>query len=430
MEREVRYRVRGPTLEVCERLKFDREPDGLGLQIAERGGRPLHVEFEGKGASQAYVDTRGLAEYRSFFGELWGVHQVDVPPAAEVEFRYRVTPKLRVATNAREHHYHRSLYDPLGDWVHEVQFPWRRGAELGDLDAFFRDVDIFHLHWPEHFLRGDPNAQRAVLAALERCQVRIVFTAHNLTAHRAEQRAGAAELYQMWAGAAHGVAHHSEWGRRRIHERYRFREGAVERVIPHGHFGNLMASSGAFDRSAVEAELGLAPCAIRLGVVGAPRAEKNVQLLLDAFAASRRQDIQLYLTCRSDEVVPDDPRIIALDYEMVPRALYDARLAVMDALVMPIEPGELLTTGVVGDAIGAGLPVITSDWAYLTETLGDAALRYDGSAADLTRLIERLTVDDLAVARTRMLALGERYAWPRVATSHLELLRAVGTAKL
>ncbi len=207
------------------------------------------------------------------------------------------------------------------------------------------------------------------------------------------------------------------------------RDDVIESVIPHGHFGNLIQSSGAFRREAVEAQPGLMPCAIRLGVIGAPRAEKNVQLLLDAFAASTGDDIQLFVTCRAGETLPDDPRIVARENEMVPRATYDARLAVLEALAMPIEPGELLTTGVVGDATGSALTTIIGDREYLNEVLGDAALRYGGTAADLTRLIDGLTPEVPALAKTRMAALPERHAWPRIARAHLELLRAVGTAQ-
>ena len=95
-------------------------------------------------------------------------------------------------------------------------------------------------------------------------------------------------------------------------------------------------------------------------MVGAPRAEKTCSWL-DAFAASRRDDLQLLVTCLAGERVPEDPRMHAIDYEMVPRRTYDARLSVMDVLLLPIEPSELLTTGVVRDAIGAGLSAIATD---------------------------------------------------------------------
>jgi hypothetical protein len=52
----------------------------------------------------------------------------------------------------------------------------------------------------------------------------------------------------------------------------------------------------------------------RLGLVGAPRAEKDVQLVLDAFHACGRDDLQLLVTCLSGEEVPEDERITASAY--------------------------------------------------------------------------------------------------------------------
>jgi len=112
------------------------------------------------------------------------------------------------------------------------------------------------------------------------------------------------------------------------------------------------------------------------------------------------------LSLRGDEEVPDDPRIVALRYEEVPRAEYDRRLAALDALVMPFDPdGEMLTTGTVADAVGHGLATLASEWAFLTEALGDAAITYGRTEDDLVACLEALTAEDLrraaAVARSR-----------------------------
>ena len=393
LDRRVDYRIDGATLHVGEQLDFAAGdlPDGITVQVTERRERPLKVRFESGRA--CIVDVDGLKEYRSFWGELSRVHQVDLDPAAEVRIDYSITPKLRVMTNARDHHYHRSLYDPIAEDVHELQFPWRSRHELGDLAALFEHVDQFHLHWPEHFLYGHLEASRRLIEALRSSDVRIVWTQHNLVPHRPEQRVGAEALYQLWADAADAIIHHSESGRRRIHERYVFRDDVIERVIGHGHFGNLMQAS--------------------------------------AFAACQRDDLQLFVTCLSGaESVPDDARIHACEYQLVARELYDARLAAIDVLVMPIEPGELLTTGVIGDAIGGGIAAICSRWDFLSESLGDAAIYYDGTTADLTRVFEQLDAERVARSAAAMAGLRPRYDWGSIAAQHLQLLRAVGTLKL
>ena len=170
---------------------------------------------------------------------------------------------------------------------------------------------------------------------------------------------------------------------------------------------------------------------LRIGIVGAPRLEKNVQQVLDAFAACQRDDLQLFVTCLSGaESVPDDARIHACEYQLVARELYYARLAAIDVLVMPIEPGELLTTGVIGDAIGGGIAAICSRWDFLSESLGDAAIYYDGTTADLTRVFEQLDAERVARSVAAMAGLRPRYDWGSIAAQHLQLLRAVGTLKL
>jgi glycosyltransferase involved in cell wall biosynthesis len=428
--RAVEIEVNGGELRGSEALRFTEMPEAVGFQFVESAARPLRVTFASHQPHRVTViDTAGLKEYRSFWGELRRVHQIDIEPAAEIAFSWTVAPVLRVATSASQHHYNRSVYDPLAGRVAESQFPFEWLTDpAAAAEEFLRELDIFHLHWPE-WMSHSVDVHRALLARLRAAEVRIVWTQHNLVPHRRD--AQLIELYALWAGAADAVIHHSLSGAQRVRARYAFRADALHRVIPHPHFGHLMAGGPATDRAAVERELRLAPCAIRLGVVGAPRPEKDVQLVLDAFAACSRADLGLLaLSLGADERVPDDPRITAIPYEMVDRATYDRRLRAIDALVFPIRAGELLTSGVVGDAVGAGLPSIVSDWEFLSEVLGDAAICYGATTADLTRCFDTLRPDHLAHAAAAARALQPLYASERVAAMTLELLSEVGSAKL
>ena len=250
--RDVTYRVEGRTLHVEEVLHLDEVPDAVALAVAETTDRPLVVRFRcDTPHAVTSIDTSGIKEHRSFWAELPVVHQVDLDPAADLRFSYDVTPKLRVLTNARRHHYHRSLYDPLADRVVEGQLNLNR-------DKAFGRWDLFHLHWPEWLFGTDLDAHRRFLALLEASGLRIVWTQHNLVPHDRDPAHVAA--YELWAAAADGVIHHSEWGMGQVRERYRFRSDAIHRVIPHGHFGNLHRSDvRSADRAEVEAELGLTP---------------------------------------------------------------------------------------------------------------------------------------------------------------------------
>jgi glycosyltransferase involved in cell wall biosynthesis len=423
--RRATYLVDGRTLRVTEDLTFDNPPDALALQVTETAGRPLRVEFDAPdGDLTTTIDTSGLAEYRSFWAELPTVHQIDLKPSTCVRFGWSVTPLLRVMSREYGHHYDASLYGPLAGRVAESPLP--PAALDGDRVAL-ADCDIFHLHWPESMLPGgDLERHQTFIDTLRAAEVRIVWTQHNLIPHARDPRWKA--IYKAWAAAADAVIHHSKWGRSRALARYRYAAHARHVVIPHGHFGNIMSEVAAIDRAAVEDSLGLRSGVLRLGIVGAPRPEKRVDIAMAAVAASSRDDIELLVT--ADLPVPDDPRVVELPYEQVSREEYNRRLAIIDVLVMPFDDGEMLTTGTVGDAVGLGLPSLVSDWPYLAEALGDAGIRYGSSVSDLARCIDALDTQQLERARKAAVRLQTEYDWNRLAELHFELLEQVGTAKL
>lgn len=427
--RDVTFTVQGATFAAHEELRFDELPEALSLQVAEPAGRRLRVALASpQPHAVATIETLGIREYRSFWGEIARVHQIDVDPAPVVQLDWSVTPVLRVATTASKHHYNRAIYGPLRGRVEESQFPFEAFTDPERGRAAARACDVFHLHWPE-WTSHDPDVHRALIALLRDERVRIVWTQHNLLPHRRDP--ALIEPYALWAAAADAVIHHSRWGEEQVRARYAFRADALHAVIAHPHFGHLMRALDRTQRAAVEAELGLRPCAIRLGVIGAPRPEKSVQLVLDAFAACPRDDLGLVvLSLAGDERVPDDPRITALPYENVARDVYDRRLAAIDVLVFPIAAGDLLTSGVVGDAIGAGLPALVSDWPFLAEVLGDAGIPYGSTAADLTARLATLSAAALRRAAEHAVALRDGCSRERVAEQTLALLDQVGSAKL
>jgi hypothetical protein len=422
--RRARYRVEGRSLVVDEDLEFaERPPGALAVLVPERPGRPLHVTAAGpSGTRVTTVDVDGLAEWRSVGGELRAVHQIELVPAPAVRFLWTVTPKLRVVSTAHHHWYHQCLYAPLAGRVDTRPAPYHLLDDPARLAAALAGADVLHLHWPE-WLTG-PSARRAgrVAAAVADAGIPVVWTQHNLAPHAAPDDA---ELYQPWAALAAGVIHHSEWGRQAITERYEFAPGARHVVVPHGHWGPLMSDRDGIDRAQAERELGLAPCSLRIGLVGAPRPGKHTQLLLDGFHAARRDDVQLLVLCLDGEAVPDDPRITALPYAEVPRDEYDRRLATIDVLALPLEGGTYLTTGQAADAVGAGIPALTSPWPYLAEVLGGLAIPYGSSAEDLAATIDGLDEATLGAARAHVAERRAALDWVAAAEATWALLDAV-----
>lgn len=415
--------VEGRSVVVTHDLAVGEPVHAIALQVPETARAPLAVELDADAPhATTLVDVEGVAEWASPYSGLVRVHQLDVDPVPRVTLTARITPKLRVASTAFRHGYDRLLYGPMADRVLELP-----ADSLRDASADLAAVELLHLHWPEWFGFDDPSAHEDLIATLAERGIPVVWTAHNLTPHDRRPEVFDA-IYQRWAETAAAVIHHTAWGRDRMVARYRFRAECEHVVIPHGHFGDNFPAFAAIDRAEAERALGLAPAAIRIGLVGAPRVDKRVDELLAGLVASDRDDIQV--VCWSlgfGEESPADPRIaVASTYREVDAGTYALRLAACDAIALPFDPaGDMLATGTVFDAIGLGIPALVSDWPFLTTTVGGAGIRVGHTAAEIATALDALTVDDLDAARAAMVALRPRYDWGPIADATFALFERV-----
>lgn len=142
------------------------------------------------------------------------------------------------------------------------------------------------------------------------------------------------------------------------------------------------------DRAAIERQFGLRSGVLRLGILGAPRQEKRVDLATEAVAASKRDDVELLVFSGNGAEslwrASFDPRVVVLPHERAGSDEYNRRLAMVDVVLMPFDDGEMLTTGAVGDAVGLGPPSLVSGWPYLAEILGDESQMHRSSATAVT----------------------------------------------
>lgn len=416
--RQVTFRVEGRTLVVDDAVALAHRPQALSVAIPEIAARPLAVEFECDAPhAVSRIDVDGVAEWRSGWSQITRVHQLDVDPTTETRWTVRVTPKLRVASSDPHHHYPAALFEPLGDRV-----VVRSMADLAE-------SDVFHLHWPEWIAFDDLGAHERILRRLERHGVPTVWTAHNLTPH-AKQPERFDPVYARWARHVEAVIHHSEWGKQRMLARYEFAPGTEHVVLRHGHFGGRWAAELAgLDRARAEAALGLPRCGLRIGIVGAPRREKRTVDFARGVVACARDDVQLCVwSVGWGETLPADPRVaVAETYRGVGVATYATRLAACDVLALPFDPdGEMLATGTVADAIGAGIPVLGTEWGFLVEYLGPAMISIGhGTAEEVAAVVDALDGERLAAARRAMAALRPQFDWTGIAEATHALLDRV-----
>jgi glycosyltransferase involved in cell wall biosynthesis len=427
--REVTWRVEGRTLQVEERLTFDEAPHALALQVTEPGNRPLQVRFAcDVPHTTTTVEVDGIQEYRSCWSELRRLHQIDIEPATAVNLRWSVTPMLRTLSTGFGHWYSDSLYAPLADRVRVGRLTHTVATNPSVLQAPDQEIDQLHMHWPEWHIVPGIDAHHWFIDGLRDAGVRIVWTQHNLVPHSKDP--AMLPVYALWAKTADLVIHHSSWGRDKALATYDYGAHTRHVVIPHGNFGPANGiTRDAAVRAEVEAQLGLRAGVTRLGVFGAPRTEKDVELVMRAMARCGRDDLELLvLSLSDDDVVPDDPRIKAWPYEMVAREEYDRRLLAVDALVMPFDPdGEMLTTGTIGDALGFGLPTIGSSWPFLTEALGDATITYGRTEDDLVACLDALTPEQLEATGAAARALRPEREWDPIAEQTYAALDALGS---
>jgi hypothetical protein len=83
----------------------------------------------------------------------------------------------------------------------------------------------------------------------------------------------------------------------------------------------------------------------------------------------------------------------------------------------------------VGDAIGFGIPGLVSDWAFLQESLGGAAIPMGDSEQTMTIAINQITQEDINRAAKNALALKPAYDWQQLSQHFLSVLEVLGTTK-
>lgn len=440
--RVVRYEVVGDEVRGSETWVFEEMPEAVYYALPETAKRKLAVAFEcAQGHSSTAVSVEGMQFWRSFWGEMARVHQIDFAPAREVRFSWRATPALRVCHGPYDHDYNRAIYDAMpADAVEEIQRP--NGMcphEHMHVAKYAGDAEVIHLGWPEHAFRPHGLSEEefmarwgAFAAGLRATGKKIAWTVHNRRPHGMPREQGVA-LYRLFTPIVDLAMHHSEWGMELMKGEYPFRADCRHIVVPHGHFGEQMAIGES--REALEKAFGLGRCAIRLGVLGRYQKEKQIEMIVEAFHKAGKADQQLVLTAyhRPSEkapegrpVLPEDRRIVKLPRnDWMVREEIARHTKVCDVLVAAHTGDTYLTSGLVADAVGLGITMLVPDWAFFREIMGEGALYHDNTAAGLERAIAGLTVEKVELAKQASRGLYQRYDYRTLSPRILAAFRAL-----
>lgn len=327
--------------------------------------------------------------------------------------------ELLVLISSFQHPYVRNLRFSLKGRVFFSQLPqWHLRA----VPIPLRTVDIFHLHFINE-MALDVEGTRSFIRRLQIAGTKIVWTAHDLIPHNKDYTQYE-PIFALWAQATDGMIHHSRSGEEMIRARYNFRPDCEHVIIMEAFSRNHANLAIREQRSAIERSYGLEPAPIRIALIGNPRVERKVIDFLEGVHQSSNQNIQVVCwSLRPTEDSPKDPRIaIAESWKFVEDEEITERLAMSDLLAMPITPdGEMLTTGLVGDAFGMGLGMLNSSWNFLTETTADAGIFCGDTVDEIAQSLNRLTEPDVLQAKRASLRIREDRNWSNTGSQHLAL---------
>jgi len=273
----------------------------------------------------------------------------------------------------------------------------RRGARIDDFTyrrAIRERYDVLHIHWPDLHLQARSSwralakhARLALLLAVLRARkTHIVWTMHNLKPHEAHHDL-ATKLFPMWFPrlCTHVIALTMN-GLESARELYPSLRSKVSAVIPHGHYRAAYASAPS--RESSRAQLGL-PSRFTFLFFGNIRPYKNVPLLIEAFKALPREDIQLVIAGQPgrtvdvvelEQLAATDERI-RLHAQFVPEERVPLLMGAADVVVLPFD--SILNSGSVLLALSFNRTVLAPRMGSLPEIQHRVGARwvnlYDGS---------------------------------------------------
>jgi len=303
---------------------------------------------------------------------------------------------------------------------------------VSPIESWCRDFDLL---WIQHeFGIFGPNDGVSALELCSRSPLPIAVTLHTvMAAPTSRQR----RILEALSQAAEVVVVMSEQAKRRLAERFGVDRDKVQ-VVPHG------AQFPA--RTRHEAVRNRQPTIVNWGLIGPGKGletgiramsllqhlEPAPRLVIRGTThpnVKRRQgdayrDGLLRLVEEiglSDSVEIRDGYMTALELEALVQSA--------DLALLPYDTTEQVTSGVLVDAIGAGVPVVATAFPHAIELLSTGAGRVvpQRNPEAMAAAVEGLLTDPsaLKMATEEARRIGHYFAWPRVALRYQQLARRV-----
>jgi polysaccharide biosynthesis protein PslF len=295
----------------------------------------------------------------------------------------------------------------------------------------------FDLLWIQHeFGIFGPDDGRSVLDLCRRSPLPVATTLHTVMVAPSDRQQ---TIIESLGDASEAVVVMSKQARRRLVEKYDI-DGEKVQVVPHGTQFTPRLRHGEHRRSR--------PTIVNWGLIGPG---KGLETGIRALARLSHLDSPPRLVIRGAthpnvkrregeayrdglvELIGElglQGSVEMSDEYMTPREL-EALIHSADIALIPYDTTEQVTSGVLVDAIGAGLPVVATAFPHSLELLSSGAGRVvpQQDPKAMAAAIEALLTDPsaLAAAGDEAMRVGRDFAWPRVALEYERLARRLLT---
>jgi polysaccharide biosynthesis protein PslF len=295
----------------------------------------------------------------------------------------------------------------------------------------------FDLLWIQHeFGIFGPDDGGSVLDLCRRSPLPVATTLHTVMVAPSDRQQ---TIIESLGDASEAVVVMSKQARRRLVEKYDI-DGEKVQVVPHGTQFTPRLRHGEHRRSR--------PTIVNWGLIGPG---KGLETGIRALARLSHLDSPPRLVIRGAthpnvkrregeayrdglvELIGElglQGSVEMSDEYMTPREL-EALIHSADIALIPYDTTEQVTSGVLVDAIGAGLPVVATAFPHSLELLSSGAGRVvpQQDPKAMAAAIEALLTDPsaLAAAGDEAMRVGRDFAWPRVALEYERLARRLLT---